>query len=319
VKVGVVMPIGPQEGTNVVPGWEATRLAALATEEAAFDSAWVYDHLLFRFGTDPTLGIHEAWTILSAMAAITSRVELGILVLAMPFRSPALLAKMAATLEELSGGRLILGVGCGWHEPEFDAFGFPFDHRVGRFDEALEIMVPAVRTGKANFSGRWHTARDVEILPRYARPDGRTTPILIAGRGPRMLQLVARHADAWNAAWLGPASQLPPRLEPVHAALTEAGRDPASLEITVGINVVLPEFADAEHPPLEVTDSAITGSAEQLAAGLQAYAALGVGHIQVALEPTTPPAIEHLGEALALYRAGSGAGGENGSPPGNWF
>ncbi|HYN64443.1 MAG TPA: LLM class flavin-dependent oxidoreductase, partial [Candidatus Limnocylindrales bacterium] len=292
-------------GTNVVPGWEATRLAALATEEAGFDSAWVYDHLLFRFGTDPTQGIHEAWTILAAMAAITSRVELGILVLAMPFRSPALLAKMAATLEEVSEGRLILGVGCGWHQPEFDAFGFPFDHRVGRFEEALEIMVPAVRLGSASFSGRWHEARDVEILPAYSRPDGRPTPILIAGFGPRMLQLVVRHADAWNTAWLGPASQLPPRLDGLRAALAEAGRDPESLEITVGINVVLPDFPDAEHPPLEVTASALTGSPEQLAAELQAYADLGVGHVQVALEPTTPPAIQHLGEAVTLFRAAS--------------
>jgi alkanesulfonate monooxygenase SsuD/methylene tetrahydromethanopterin reductase-like flavin-dependent oxidoreductase (luciferase family) len=180
-------------------------------------------------------------------------------------------------------------------------------------------MVPAVRTGNADFSGRWHAARDVEILPRYIRPDGRTTPILIAGRGPRMLQLVARHADAWNAAWLGPASQLPPRLEPLRAALAEAKRDPASLEITVGINVVLPEFADADHPPLEVTDSAITGTPEQLAAELQAYAELGVGHIQVALEPTTPPAIEHLGEGLALFRAASEADGDHPARPANWF
>ncbi len=103
MKVGVVMPIGPQDGTGVVPPWEATRVAALATEEAGFDSAWVYDHLLFRFGTDPTLGIHECWTVLSAMAAITSRVELGILVLAMPFRNPGLLAKMAATFEDSVG------------------------------------------------------------------------------------------------------------------------------------------------------------------------------------------------------------------------
>src|SRR5688572_23645236 len=181
MKVGVVMPIGPHEGTGVVPPWEATRVAALATEEAGFDSAWVYDHLLFRLGTDQAEGIHECWTILSAMAAITSRVELGIVVLAMPFRNPALLAKMAATLEEVSSGRLILGVGCGWHEPEFDAFGFPFDHRVGRFEEALEILVPAVRTGRASFAGRWHNARDVEIVPRRESSDGRTTPILIAG------------------------------------------------------------------------------------------------------------------------------------------
>ena len=302
MKVGVVMPIGPVEGTGVVPGWEATRVAAVATEEAGFDSAWVYDHLLFRLGDDGTEGIHEAWTLLSAIAAITSRVELGILVLAMPFRNPALLAKMSATLEEVSGGRLILGVGCGWHEPEFDAFGFPFDHRVGRFEEALEILVPAVRSGQATFAGRWHEAKEVEILPRYSRPDGGSTPILIAGRGPRMMQLIARHADAWNTAWLGPASQLPPRLEPLQTALSEAGRDPATLEVTVGINVVLPEFADEDHPALEVTPNAITGTPEQLAEELRGYAALGVGHIQVALEPTTPPAIQHLGRAVELFR-----------------
>ncbi|HET6820385.1 MAG TPA: TIGR03619 family F420-dependent LLM class oxidoreductase [Candidatus Limnocylindria bacterium] len=304
MKVGVVMPIGPVEGTGVVPAWEATRLAALATEEAGFDSAWVYDHLLFRgLGSDSTEGIHECWTILSALAAITRRVELGILVLAMPFRSPALLAKMAATLEEVSGGRLILGVGCGWHEPEFSAFGFPFDHRVSRFEEALSVLVPALRDGRASFAGRYQAVRDLEIVPRHARPDGRPTPLLIAGRGERMLRLVVQHADAWNTAWLGPATQLPPRLVGLHAALEAAGRDPASLEITVGLNVVLPDFADADHPPLPITDSTLTGSPAELAEALHGYAELGVGHVQVALEPTTPPAIHHLGQALSLLRS----------------
>jgi probable F420-dependent oxidoreductase len=303
MKVGVVMPIGPVDGTGVVPAWSAVRDAARATEEAGFDSAWVYDHLLFRMGGGPTEGIHECWTVLSALAALTSRVELGILVLAMPFRSPGMLAKMAATLEEVSGGRLILGVGCGWHEPEFSAFGFPFDHRVSRFEEALSVLVPALRSGRASFSGRYHAVGDLEILPRYTRPDGRSTPLLIAGRGERMLRLVVQHADAWNTAWLGPATQLPSRLAGLRAALDAAGRDPASLEITVGLNVVLPEFADAEHPPLAVTDSTLSGSPAALADALHAYAELGVSHLQVALEPTTPPAIHHLGEALALLRS----------------
>jgi probable F420-dependent oxidoreductase len=299
MKVGVVMPIGPTEGTGVVPRWEATRQAALASEEAGFDSVWVYDHLLFRgLGSDGTEGIHECWTVLSALAALTSRVELGILVLAMPFRSPALLAKMAATFEEISACRLILGVGCGWHEPEFTAFGFPFDHRVSRFEEALQILVPALRDGHATYSGRYHAVDDLQIAP----PSPRRTPLLIAGRGARMLRLVVQHADAWNAAWLGPASQLPPRLVDLRAALDEAGRDPASLEITVGVNVTLPEYADAGHPAFPLNDRMLTGPPAALADALHAYAEMGVGHVQVALEPTTPPAIHHLGEALDLLR-----------------
>jgi len=210
---------------------------------------------------------------------------------------------MADTLDEVSGGRLLLGLGAGWHEPEYEAFGFPFDHRVSRFDEALQILVPALRTGRASFSGRYHAADELEIVPRYDRPDGSRIPLLIAGKGERMLRLVVQHADAWNTAWLGPASQLPPRLTGLTAALDAAGRDPASLEITVGVNVVLPEFADAKHPALPVTESTLTGSPAQLADAFAAYAELGVSHLQVALEPTTPPAIHHVGDALALLRA----------------
>jgi alkanesulfonate monooxygenase SsuD/methylene tetrahydromethanopterin reductase-like flavin-dependent oxidoreductase (luciferase family) len=204
---------------------------------------------------------------------------------------------MAATFEDISGGRLILGVGCGWNEPEFTAFDFPFDHRVGRFEEALEVLVPARREGRASVSGRWHAA-DAEILPGLPAP-GRTANASVDRRAAGAdAPAGGRHADAWNTAWLGPATQLPPRLEGMQAALAEAGRDAASLEITVGINVVLPEFATTTHPPLEVTPSAITGSPTELAAQLRAYADLAVGHVQVALEPTTPPAIRHLGEAL---------------------
>jgi probable F420-dependent oxidoreductase len=300
MKVGVVMPIGPDDGQDGTFGWPHVRAMAEASEAAGFDSIWVYDHLLFRLEGKPTLGIHEAWTMLSALAVATERVELGAIVLAMPFRNPALLAKMAVTLDEISAGRLILGVGCGWNEPEFDAFGFPFDHRVGRFEEALKVMVPLLQQGRVTFGGRWHQADDAELIPHYRRPDGRPIPILIAGRRPRMMRLVVEYADAWNAAWLGPVAQLEPRVAPLREALAEAGRDPATLDITVGVSVTLPELSEL---PLEVSASSLTGSPEELAAELRAYREAGAAHIIVSLEPAVPAAVEHLGRALALLRA----------------
>jgi probable F420-dependent oxidoreductase len=298
VKVGVVVPLGPDAPGGAVYGWEHLLAVAETAEAEGLDSIWVYDHLLFRFD-GPTQGIHEAWTILTALAARTTRVELGVLVLAMPFRNPALLAKMAVALDEVSAGRLILGIGAGWHEPEFTAFDFPFDHRVGRFEEALQIVAPLVRTGRVSFEGRWHAARDVELIPHYRRADGSPMPILIAGKRPRMLRLVAEHADAWNTAWLGPASQLEARMGGLRDALADAGRDPASLDVTVGVNVVLPELSEAR---LEVHENALTGSPEELAAELRAYREAGAAHLIVSLEPGTPAAVAHLARAAALER-----------------
>ena len=299
MKVGVVIPSGPDDGAGGTFDWQHLRRVAEAAEEAGFDSIWVYDHLIFRSADEPAQGIHEAWTILTALAVATRRVELGAIVFAMPFRNPALLAKMATTLDEVSGGRLILGVGCGWHEPEFDAFGFPFDHRVGRFEEALQVMVPLVRDGRVDFHGRWHAA-DAEIIPRYRRADGSTIPILIAGKRPRMRKLVAEYADAWNTAWLGPVEELAPRLAPLLETLAEAGRDPASLEITVGVTVAAPEMAGAS--PDAASGSALRGGPEELAAGIRGYADAGVGHLICALDPGTPEMVELLGRALALAR-----------------
>jgi probable F420-dependent oxidoreductase len=299
MKVGVVIPHGPDDGSGGTYGWPHLRRMAEASEAAGFDSIWVYDHLIFRFGEDPAQGIHEAWTTLSALAVATQRVELGAIVLAMPFRNPALLAKMATTLDEISGGRLILGVGCGWHEPEFDAFGFPFDHRVSRFEDALKVMVPLVRDGSVTFHGQWHDA-DAEIIPRWRRPDGGTIPILIAGKRPRMRQLVAEYADAWNTAWLGTVDELAPRLAPLLETLAESGRDPASLEVTVGVTVAAPGMPGAS--PDAASGSALRGGPEELAAGIRGYADAGVGHLICSLDPGTPEMVELLGRALALAR-----------------
>jgi len=297
MKIGLMLPIGQDHAAGRPKSFEHLRAMTIAAEDGGLDSVWLPDHALFRSGEDEqTRGIHEAWTLLSAMAAVTSRVELGPLVLCVPFRNPAMTAKMAATFDEVSGGRLVLGLGCGWHEPEFDAFGLPFDHRVGRFAEALEIILPMLRDGTATFKGRWHEADHAELLPPGPRPGG--PPILIAGKQPRMLELVSRHADMWNAAWYGhpaEAHELRERLARLRRALDAAGRDPATLELTAGVFVAVAEDPDAP-------DNAMRGTDEEIADALAGYAELGISQLMVHLWPRTPDAVAALTGAAALAR-----------------
>ena len=301
MKVSLMMPIGERED-GTIASWPDLRELAEHAEGGGLDALWLPDHLLFRRdgGRDGvTRGLHEAWTLLTALAVATSRVELGPLVLAMPFRNPALLAKMAVELDEVSGGRLTLGVGCGWHRPEFEAFGFPFDHRVSRFAEALQILVPLLRTGRASFIGRYHVAVDAELRPAGPRP-GRI-PLLIAGKGPRMLSLVARYADAWNAAWYGPLEESPEleeRLAALDLALRGEGRDPASIDRTVGLFVHFPALPGSEQAPA----TAIRGEVEDVAAELARYAERGIKQVIVHIWPRSPAAVDRLARAANLAR-----------------
>jgi alkanesulfonate monooxygenase SsuD/methylene tetrahydromethanopterin reductase-like flavin-dependent oxidoreductase (luciferase family) len=298
VKVGIVLPIEQPEGAAGPPPYPVIRAIAQAADAGGLDSVWVFDHLLFRFDGETT-GIHECWTILSAIAEATTRVELGSIVMCTAFRNPALLAKMAATLDHVSDGRLILGVGCGWHDPEYEAFGYPTDHKVGRFEEALTIIRTLIREGRADLDGQWVQARDAVLLPA-ARPD---LPILIAAKRPRMLELTARHADAWNMAWFGrPDERSTQRLADLTAACAAAGRDPATLDITVGLTVRYPDLRAADAPALDPDEPALAGSDEAIAEGLAAHRAAGADHVIAALEPSTPEAVERFRASVALLR-----------------
>jgi alkanesulfonate monooxygenase SsuD/methylene tetrahydromethanopterin reductase-like flavin-dependent oxidoreductase (luciferase family) len=223
------------------------------------------------------------------VAASTDRVEIGTLVLCTSFRSPGLTAKMAVTADEVSAGRLILGLGAGWHDPEYDAFGFPKDHRVDRFEESLGIIAPLLRGERVTVAGRYHTTSDARLLP----PARRRIPLLVAGEGPRMLRLAARHADAWNTAWYGlPDDRLARQLAALAEALEHEGRDPGSMARTVGI-VVRDPSVDA---PAEENEFA--GSVEELAHAIEAYARLGIDHLIVLLQPMTEPSLDRLVAAL---------------------
>jgi len=287
-----MLPLGASE----TDGWATLRAMALAAEEHGLDSVWGADHLIFRSDGE-TEGIHESWTLLTAVATITSRVEIGPLVLALPFRNPALTAKMAIELDEISHGRLILGVGCGWHQPEFDAFDYPFDHRVSRFAEGLEILAPMLRGESVSFEGRYHSASDAIALPPPVRAGG--PPVLIAGKQPRMLDLVARHAHQWNAAWYGDpreADELRTRLANLGRAMEAADRDPATLTTTAGILVAF-DGAEADAP-----ERAIRGSTDEIADALARYDELGISHLIVHVFPRTPDSVARLGEAAAVAR-----------------
>jgi probable F420-dependent oxidoreductase len=299
LKIGVQLP-----ETEYVVRWSDLKQMAQLAEQVGFDSLWVGDHLLYR-DEEGARGPWEAWSQLAALAAVTSRMELGPLVAATSFHSPAMIAKKAATLDEISGGRLILGLGAGWNEPEYKAYGFPFDHRVDRFEEAFTIIRTLLREGKIDFDGRYYQARDCELLPRGPRPAG--PPLMVGSNGPRMLELTLPYVDAWNAwfAWFG---NDPDKLKPMLAAVDEVcekvGRDPAEVERTVAVLVrtSLAEKQTDETDRRGRKSRALMGSAQQIADGLRAFADIGVSHVQLVIDPITLGSIEELAPALALAR-----------------
>src|SRR6266536_63471 len=284
LKVGIQLPEVEREVR-----WPELRDMARVAEQVGFDSLWVGDHLLFRDPDRPPRGPWEAWSVLAALAAITERVELGPLVASASFHSPAMLAKKAATIDEISGGRLILGLGAGWNEVEYRAFGFPFDHRVDRFEEAFAIIRALLREGEVDFSGRYHEAKECLLLPPAARPKG--PPIMIGTTGARMLRLAAAHADAWNAWFAG-------LREKVDAACFSVGRDPATLERTAAVLVQVEDGEVARRGGPQEKAPPLRGSTEELAGALQSFAAEGIRHVQLVVDPITVGSIERLGPLL---------------------
>jgi alkanesulfonate monooxygenase SsuD/methylene tetrahydromethanopterin reductase-like flavin-dependent oxidoreductase (luciferase family) len=301
LKIGIQLP----EVEREVRWPELASMAKLA-EDVGFDSLWVGDHLLYRNAGEPAKGPWEAWSQMAALAAITSRVEIGPLVAATSFHSPAMLAKKAATVDEISGGRLILGLGAGWNETEYAAFGFAYDHRVSRFEEAFTIIRTLLREGAIDFDGDYYQARDCEILPRGPRPGG--PPLMVGSQGPRMLRITMPHVQAWNAwhAWYGNSIDgLPAVLDKVDSACAEVGRDAGAILRTTTVLVQLPGGTGRDSGNAEKRDvTPVRGSPEEIATRLRAYGDHGIGHLQLVLDPISAVSIEHLAPVLELLAAG---------------
>ncbi|HKE54493.1 MAG TPA: LLM class flavin-dependent oxidoreductase [Actinomycetota bacterium] len=292
MKIGVVLPASQGDGGGKTPAWPAIRSFALAAEERGLDSVWMYDHFYYRTDEGELEGQHEAWTIVSAVAAVTERVEVGTIVLCTGFRNPGLTAKMAATADEVSAGRLILGIGAGWHDPEYDAFGYDKERRADRFDEAVQIIAPLVRGETVTFEGRYERANEARLAP----PPSRRIPILIACERPRMLRLTARYADAYNTAWYGaPDDRLMRQLTALGEAMEAEGRDPATMTRTVGVIA-----RDPTRKPESDEEREFAGSLDQLAKALDEHEALGIDHLIVILQPMDEASLDWLTNAVDL-------------------
>ena len=299
MKIGLMIFLANDRQNNSKRPYESIRAIAQQAETEGFDSLWLPDHFLYRNPGQPTRGIWECWTMLAALAEATHRVELGTLVTCNSFRHPAILAKMATTVDEVSHGRLILGVGAGWNEPEYQAFGLPFDHRVGRFEEALQILKPLLREGHIDFAGQYYQARNCDIVPRGPRSEG---PPLMVGceRGsPRMLKLTAQYADLWNTGYMGKPETMVEPLTKIGEACRAVGRDPATVGITALIGLWFPEL-QANKPSF--FEDPLIGTVEEITAAMRGYEELGLQHIMFQCEPYSIEALRVLTEALQLYR-----------------
>ncbi len=291
LRVGIQLPEVEREVR-----WAEYASMARAAEEVGFDSIWMGDHLLYRGDDRAERGPWEAWTMLAALATVTRRVTLGPLVASAAFHTPAMLAKQAATVDEISGGRLVLGIGAGWNQAEFEAFGFPYDARVDRFEEAFAIVRPLLGGERVSFRGRFHEVEDVVLLPSPSR----RIPLMLGSSGERMLGIALPYVDAWNV-WFDLYGNTPEGFASESAKVTEiarrVGRDPADIERSACVLVVLDHEAGersipAGCPPLE-------GPADRIAEGLRAMADAGADEAILVVSPITEGSIRDLTTMLA--------------------
>jgi probable F420-dependent oxidoreductase len=288
-EVGVQLPEVEREVR-----WPEYLSMARAAEAAGFDSIWVGDHYLYRDDGRPERGPWEAWTLLAAFAAVTERVKLGPLVACLGFHDPAVLAKMAATVDEISGGRLVFGMGAGWNRTEFDAFGIPYDRRASRFEEAFDVIRRLLDGERVTFEGQFHRTDDAVLLPAPARRPS----LMIGSTGERVLRTALPHVDAWNT-WFDWFGNTPEGFAEGNATITAAceavDRDPGEVRRSACVLVRL-DAASRERPD----DTALTGPPSLIADRIRAFGAAGADEVIVVMDPSTEASIDALGAVLRL-------------------
>ena len=280
LEVGVQLP----EVERVV-GWRELLEIATTAEACGYASVWLGDHMLYRGDGRAERGPWDCWTVLAAIAGSTGRVKLGPLVASTAFHPPGLIARMAAAIDEVSEGRFVLGLGSGWNEPEFRAFGLPFDHRAARFEEAFTIIRRLTARERVTFEGRYYQVEDAVLLPRPARP----VPLMVGTHGPRMLRATIPHVAAWNTwyAWYGNTVE-------GFAALSAKVDAPVrrSACVLVGVD------GGAGERPLE--DGSPPIDADRLRDHLAALADAGADEAILVLDPITSQSVRAVAALLSV-------------------
>jgi alkanesulfonate monooxygenase SsuD/methylene tetrahydromethanopterin reductase-like flavin-dependent oxidoreductase (luciferase family) len=296
LELGLVLPMGESFVDGSTARWSDIRELAIRAEQIGFDTVWTADELLWRPSDGPTQGWWECVAMTGAVAAATSRVKVGTWVLSALHRNAGISAKAVETLDEISGGRLVFGLGSGHAGGQAHAFGLPEDHVFGRFEEAVEIIVPLLRQGRADFEGIYHAARELEHRPLGPRP-GRI-PIMMGAKGPKMLELAVRHADIWS--WYveerSDLTEFGPRLATLLAACDAAGRDPATIGRSAGIVVEPTSITGAA----DVIGVPVRGTSEEIADAIRSFRAAGFTQLELLLWPPTLAALEAMAPVIEL-------------------
>ena len=299
-EIGLVLPTGESFVDGSTARWAEIRDQALLAEAMGFDTVWTVDELLWQPPEGRTTGFWECAAMTGAVAAATSRIKVGTWVMSALHRNPGITAKAVETIDEISGGRFVFGLGSGHAGRQAKAFGLPEDRVFGRFEEAVEIIVPLLRQGRADFEGTYHAARDLEHRPVGPRP-GRI-PIMMGAKGPKMLQLAVRHADTWS--WYveerSDLAEFGPRLDAMLAACEVAGRDPATIGRSAGI-VVEPT---AVTGAADVLGGPVRGSPDEIADAIRAFGTAGYTQVEVILWPPTLSGLEAMVPVIELLDAG---------------
>jgi alkanesulfonate monooxygenase SsuD/methylene tetrahydromethanopterin reductase-like flavin-dependent oxidoreductase (luciferase family) len=296
LKVGFVLPLYEDFDTGRPHRWDELRAMARLAEAIGFDTVWVPDELLWRVPDwSGPRGWWECIAMTGAVAAATERVEVGTWVLSANQRNPGLTLRAVETLDEISNGRFVFGLGAGSAGSEARAFGFPNDHVVGRFEDALEIIVPLLRTGHADHDGPYHQASDLESRPRGPRPG--VIPVMLGAGGPRTIALAARYADIWSyyAQERSEPAEFAPLVEQLERACAAIGRDPSTIGRSAGIFVEPTDATGSEAIGLGVP---VRGSADQIADAIRSFAEVGITRVECVLWPSTLAALEAMGPVL---------------------